>query len=132
MTPMAGHKGYGLALLIEALSGLITGAAITRQIVSWTVGDPSVATGHGAAFIAVDIGAMMPIGEFKRRADAMAQEIRQSPRAEGSTRVYLPGEIEWERRQKALVEGIILPEDVRVSAAELARELGLESPFGRP
>jgi LDH2 family malate/lactate/ureidoglycolate dehydrogenase len=44
----------------------------------------------------------------------------------------MPGEIEWERRQKALVDGIILPEDVRISVAELARELGLESPFERP
>ena len=50
---MAGHKGYGLALLIETLSAVLTGAAVTRQVVSWTVGDPSASTGHGAAFVAV-------------------------------------------------------------------------------
>jgi ureidoglycolate dehydrogenase (NAD+) len=132
LTPMAGHKGYGLALLIETLSAVLTGAAVTRQVVSWTVGDASASTGHGAAFVAVDIGAMMPIDLFKRRIDAMAREIRQSPRSEGSDRVYLPGEMEWERRQRALVEGIVLPEDVRISVAEVARELGLEFPPDRP
>ena len=82
---------------------------------------PSVPTGHGAAFVAVDIGAMMPIGEFKRRVDAMAEEIRQSPRAEGADRIYLPGEMEWERRQKALSEGIVLAggcPDLRGGAGE--------------
>jgi LDH2 family malate/lactate/ureidoglycolate dehydrogenase len=68
-----------------------------------------VPTGHGAAFVAIDIGSMMPIDEFKRRVDAMAREIRQAPRADGADRIYLPGEREWERRQKALVEGIVLP-----------------------
>jgi LDH2 family malate/lactate/ureidoglycolate dehydrogenase len=126
LTPMAGHKGYGLALLIESLSAVLTGAAITRQVVPWAVGDPSVPTGHGAAFVAIDIGAMMPIAEFKRRIGALADEIRQAPRAEGSDRVYLPGEIEWERRRRALAEGIVLPEDVRRCVRELARELGIE------
>jgi LDH2 family malate/lactate/ureidoglycolate dehydrogenase len=119
LTPMAGHKGYGLALLIESLSAVLAGAAITWQVVPWLVGDLSVPTGHGAAFIAVNVSAMMPIDEFKRRVDALVQEIRQAPRAEGSDRVYLPGEIEWERRERALVEGIVLPEDVRLSLREL-------------
>jgi L-2-hydroxycarboxylate dehydrogenase (NAD+) len=68
---------------------------------------------------------MMPIDDFKRRIDAMAREIRESPRAEGSDRIDLPGEIEWERRQRALAEGIVLPEDASLSAKELARELGV-------
>jgi len=125
LTPMAGHKGYGLALLIETLAAVLTGAAITRQVVPWMVGDPSIPTEHGAAFIAVNIADMMPINEFKRRVDTLAREIRESPRAEGADRVYLPGEIEWERRKTSLAEGIMLPQDVRRSVAELARELGI-------
>lgn len=128
LTPMAGHKGFGLAIMIETLSAVLTGAGITRQVVSWTVGDPSAATGHGAAFVAIDIGAMMPVDVFKQRMDGLAAEIRQAPRAEGSSRVYLPGEMEWERRERALAEGIHLPDDVRASLAELARELDLEPP----
>src|SRR5262245_45304833 len=35
LQPAAGHKGYGIALLIETLSAVVTGAAITRQVRSW-------------------------------------------------------------------------------------------------
>jgi ureidoglycolate dehydrogenase (NAD+) len=130
LTPMAGHKGYGLALLIETLAAVVTGAAMTREVIPWIVGDPSIPTGHGAAFIAVNVAAMMPVDAFKRRVDALAREIRESPLAEGADRVYLPGEIEWERRQRALADGIVLPEDVRHAVAELSRELGIAAPDG--
>ena len=125
LTPMAGHKGYGLALLIETLAAVLTGAAITRLVVPWIVGDPSIPTLHGAAFIALNIAAMMPIDEFKRRVDALAREIRDSPRAEGADRVYLPGEIEWGHRTKSLAEGIRLPQEVLLSLSELSRQLGI-------
>ena len=52
--------------------------------------------------------------------------MRDSPKAAGSDRVYLPGEIEWERRRKALASGIVLPDDVLMSLASLARELRIE------
>ena len=125
LTPMAGHKGYGIAVLVETLAGILTGAAITRQVGSWIVGDPTVPTEHGGAFIAINVGAMMPIESFKQRIDALGRELRASPRAEGADRVYLPGEIEWERRKAALVEGIPLPEDVWHSVEELSRELDI-------
>ena len=79
LTPMAGHKGYGLALLIETLSGLLTGAAVTWEVLSYTFADPSQPTGHGAAFLAVDIGAIVPLDQFKRRVDHVVREIRSAP-----------------------------------------------------
>lgn len=48
LQPAAAHKGFGLALMIETLSGLMTGAGVTRQIGSWLQGDPSKPTNHGA------------------------------------------------------------------------------------
>ncbi len=68
---------------------------------------------------------MMPIDVFKRRVNAMAREIRESPLKEGADRVYLPGEIEWEWHQLALVAEILVPEDIRLTLAELSRELGI-------
>jgi len=127
LTPMAGHKGYGLALFIETLSGLLTGAAFTSHVLSWSFDDPSLPTGHGAAFIAIDICAMMPGEKFKQRTDQMIQEIHDLPKAKGAERIFLPGEMEWERREKALVDGIDLPEDVIMSLRALSQELGLDA-----
>ena len=132
LTPMAGHKGYGLALLIETLAAVLTGAAMTRQVVPWIVGRPlRVRPATAPRSSRSTSAAMMPIDAFKRRVDALASEIRESPLAEGSDRVYLPGEIEWERRTKSLAEGIVLPDDVWVSVAELARELDIAPGFAQ-
>ena len=125
LTPMAGHKGYGLALMIEALAGILTGAALTRHVLSWIADDPALPTGHGGAFLAIDIAAMMPMDEFKRRVDGVCREIRAAPKAAGSDRIYLPGEIEWDRRRRALAEGIVLPDDVMQYLSALAGELGI-------
>jgi LDH2 family malate/lactate/ureidoglycolate dehydrogenase len=123
---MAGHKGYGLALLIESLSGLLTGAAFTRQILRWMIDDPTQPTGHGAAFIALDVAAFMPLAAFFQRVDALIDEIHRAPRAPGAERIYLPGEMEWERRDHALTEGIRFPDDVLESLRGLAEEFSLD------
>jgi LDH2 family malate/lactate/ureidoglycolate dehydrogenase len=125
LRPMAAHKGYGLALLIETLSAALTGAAVTRQVVSWVLDDPAVPTGHGAAFLAIDVSALMPPETFRHRIDRMAQEIRQAPKAAGAERIYLPGEMEWEQRERALAEGVLLPPDVVESITALADDLGI-------
>ena len=89
LRPMAGHKGYGIALLIETLSAVLTGALVTRQVVPWIVGDPALPTGHGAAFLAINVAALMPIEDFKRRVDGAGP---RNPRgAEGPRRrAHLP------------------------------------------
>jgi LDH2 family malate/lactate/ureidoglycolate dehydrogenase len=103
----------------------LTAGAIRTQILSWIDDDHSRPTGHCAAFIAFDVGAITPIAEFKRRVDAMIRDIRQAPKAKGAERIYLPGEMEWEKRRDALARGIPLPDDVKASLRGLADDLGM-------
>jgi ureidoglycolate dehydrogenase (NAD+) len=121
----AGHKGYGIALMIEVLAGALTDGGVRWDITSWNEGDPKVPTNHGGAFLAIDIGQIVPLPSFKRRMDEMIHAIRQTPPAKGVDRVRLPGEIEWEKRRAALVGGIPLPDDVRVSLQSAATAVGL-------
>lgn len=125
LTPFANHKGYGFALLIESLSGLLTGARITWQVGSWIWEDPTQPTGHGAAFIAIDIGAICPRDVFETRIADLIREIHASPTSEGVERVLVPHEREWNLRRKALVEGILLPSDVVGKLAGLADDVDL-------
>jgi LDH2 family malate/lactate/ureidoglycolate dehydrogenase len=126
LAPLGGYKGFGLAFMIETLAGVLTGASMSWQVLSWTFSDPSLPTGHGATFIAVNIEAFLPIASFKERMDHLIQEIHATPKAEGSERVFMPGEIEFERRAKALVDGIEFPDDVTASLRGLAADLGLD------
>lgn len=123
--PMAAHKGYGLAVLVEILTAVLTGAAITKQIKSWVLDIPEP-TNEGHAFIAIDIAAMMPLPIFQERMDGLVREIRESPLADGANHIYLPGEMEWERREAALAQGMVMPPYVLESLRGLATDVGLE------
>ena len=123
--PMAGHKGYGLALLVEVLAAVLTGGAMLKGVTSWLVSGPE-RTNQGHAFIAIDVGAIMPIQQFKERMDHVIREIKESPKTKGSERIYLPGEMEWEKRERALEQGMVLPEDVIASLSGLAEDVGLD------
>ena len=125
LLPMAGHKGYGLALLVEILAAALTGAAMTQGVASWLAGGPEV-TNQGHAFIAIDAGAIMPIRQFKARIDGLVREIRAAPKARGCERIYLPGEMEWERRQRALERGMVLPDDAVANLNGLAEDWGID------
>jgi ureidoglycolate dehydrogenase (NAD+) len=124
--PMAGHKGYGLAVMVEILTAVLTGAAVMSGVSSWVLDSPAP-TNEGHAFIAIDIAQMMPLGEFKGRMDGMIREIKAAPLAKGAERIYLPGEIELEKRDVAVVEGIMLPPDVIASLRGLAEDVGLDT-----
>lgn len=126
LQPAAGHKGYGIALLIETLAGVLSGAGVTNQVGSWLWGDASKPTNHGAAFIAIDVNAIQPISEFLGRTEAMVDEIHKAPRADGVDRLFVPGEMKWERHARALEEGIPLPSDVVASLRDAAVMTGLD------
>jgi LDH2 family malate/lactate/ureidoglycolate dehydrogenase len=129
LAPMSGHKGYGLALLVETLSSLATGAAMTHQVGSWIFGDLTQPTRHGAAFIAMDVSVIAPPGEFKRRVDELIDEIHAAPTADGIERVLVPGEREWANLRQSSETGILLPPDVAEKLLEAARESGLQPPW---
>jgi ureidoglycolate dehydrogenase (NAD+) len=125
MQPMAGYKGYGIALLIEILAGVLTGAAYTTDLKTWIIHtDAQINQGH--AFLAIDPAIMMPIDQFKARMDDLVQRVKATPTAPGASRIYLPGEMEWDRRDDALANGIPLPEDVLVYLRNMAKDWNLQ------
>lgn len=127
LAPAAGHKGYGIALLIEVLSGILTGAAFTWGIRSWMTFEPAAPTNHGAAFLAIDAAAMMPAAVFADRMEALIDEIHAALRADGVERILVPGELEWDRYRVAMAHGIDLPRDVVASLEEATRMANLAS-----
>jgi ureidoglycolate dehydrogenase (NAD+) len=123
LLPMALHKGYGLAILVETLSAIISGSAFLSGVGRW-LQDSTQKVDQGHAFIAIDVSSILPIGEFYQRIHAMTDEIQSAPKAENSDKIYLPGEIEHENRVKALAEGLTLPDYVLVNLYGLAESIG--------
>lgn len=127
--PMAGPKGYALAIVIDVLSSLLTGAGfgrhIRRQYDDWT--QPQRL---GAFCWAIDIGAFVPPEEFGRRIAEMFGEIRAVPPAEGFAKVCIPGELEAAKKRDRLAGGVPLGEGVVAELAAFGRAHGVEFPGG--
>lgn len=88
---MAGHKGYALALLVEMLSGVLSGAAIGPEIGSmYKELDRPQDVGH--FFCLLDIGAFMEPATFKGRVDATIDRLKSSRRRPGVEEILIPGE----------------------------------------
>jgi ureidoglycolate dehydrogenase (NAD+) len=124
LQPIGGYKGYGLAVLVEILCGVLTGASFLSGVQGW-INERGIAADQGHTFLAIDVKALMPLDTFKARMDAMIREIKAAPRAVGVERIYLPGEMEWERRDRALRHGLELPDYVLSNLLGLAEDVGL-------
>ena len=81
--PLVPHKGFGLALLIDALSGVLSGAGFARGVAAGTSGN----------FLwALDVEAFLPRDEFLQRMDAQLDDIKQGERLPGVEELVVPGE----------------------------------------
>ena len=126
LAPMAGHKGYGIGVLAEWLSGILAGGAVTTQVGSWLFDPPGDPTLHNAGFIVFDVAAIADPDAYAASLARFAAEVRGAAPAEGSDRVRLPGDLEWERYRHSLAAGIALPADVRAKLAEAHAIVDLE------
>lgn len=124
MLPMAGYKGAGLALMIDILCGVLTGAASNRQIVSlYDEGECPQNLGH--FFIAVDVATFMPASVFKSQVEAYIQDVCRQPRQPGVDRIYVPYEIEYEQEEESRRSGVLLSAAGWQELDELAARCGV-------
>lgn len=89
----SGYKGYGLALIVDILCGVLSGGANLTD-----VGFPHSAREADVChfFAAIKIEAFRPLKEFKRQMDTLIQTLKNAPKAKGHSRIYIAGEKEFE------------------------------------
>jgi LDH2 family malate/lactate/ureidoglycolate dehydrogenase len=123
MQPLGGYKGSGLALMVDVLCGVLSGAAFGSHIGDFYA-EPDRREGVGHFCLAIEISRLMPIDVFKARMAQMVSEIHACQPAEGVERIYVPGEIEMEIAARRQREGIPLPPDVLRELRLLGVEVG--------
>lgn len=122
------HKGYGLALVFEILTGVLTGAGFGQAHSPERLAEPGARHDLGHLFGVIDPSVFMPLSQFSARMSQLCEEIVQTPRAPGVARIYLPGELEHERQEVRLRDGIPLHDETPSALQELCDQLGIEMP----
>jgi len=125
LQPVGAHKGYGLSMLVETLSALVSGGSICRDVKSWCF-DLSSLNNACHSFIAINLNMLCPEGDFTERAEEYIDYIKNSPKTDGTSRLLVPGEMEWENYADGSKNGILLPPDVADTLEQLIKDTGLE------
>ncbi len=130
LTPVGGsreagsHKGYGLGVMVDILSGILPGAVYADLFLRTDRGARRQQdVGH--CFVAVDPSRFRPLEEFKRDMDDMFDSLKTTPPAEGQARVYVAGEPEAECEARRRRDGIPLSPALVATCARIARDLGI-------
>lgn len=118
----AGHKGYGLAIMIEAMAGALSSGGVVqppekpgRELQAFTV-------------IAIDIQAFLPLTSFTDMVDGVVDYLKSSARLDPNVEILVPNDPEIRERKRRLAEGIPIDNDTWQTIEDTARSLGVEVP----
>jgi LDH2 family malate/lactate/ureidoglycolate dehydrogenase len=114
------HKGFGLALVVDALAGVLTGANFAR--------DAAVTGGkEGQFFLAINPEVFMSLDEYCERMDSLVEQVKSSEKRPGVDEILVPGERGQRRRRELLEKGEVPLGDVTWQTLEkTCTELGVE------
>lgn len=117
-----GYKGYGLAVMVEILCGLLTGLGFGVE--------PTGRHNDGCFMAVFKVDAFRPLAEFKKEVAEFARYLNDTKPAEGFDRVYYPGEIEHLKEVDRRKNGIEVEEATFQKLRDLASGYGVADKLG--
>ena len=123
--PFGGAKGSALAMLMDLLAGVLTGANYGGDVKSLYF-DHSEPQNVGHLFIAIRPDLFVSKDEFEDRMDTFVKRAKALPKAQGFEEILIPGEPEEKTVAKRLDTGIPLTEEVIKTLQETGLEYGID------
>jgi len=121
-----GAKGYGLSLMIEILSSVLTGAMFSTGVSSmFTNFEQSGGNGH--FFIAIDISRFMDFEIYNDRMEELLNLVKDTANEDGN--VMIPGETRWEQYEYNMSNGVPLDEATAKALQGLSDKYKIPTPF---
>jgi LDH2 family malate/lactate/ureidoglycolate dehydrogenase len=127
LLPAAGHKGFGLALMIDVLTGVLSGGGWGDQVRP-LYREPDQPNDCAHLFLVIDPELLGGIDGFRQRSSALAAWVRASSTVPGVERLYLPGEIEAERGDQQRRNGVLIERSGLDGLLDAARMVGAVVP----
>jgi LDH2 family malate/lactate/ureidoglycolate dehydrogenase len=123
--PMAGHKGYAISVVMDMLSGVLTGSGFGPAVAGPYQAEKRSQAGH--LLIALKVEVFQPLPVFNARMEEMIAGLKASRLAPGAEEVFYPGEIEARNDATNRREGLSLPAETLADLRRLAEQLHLEA-----
>lgn len=124
LLPIGEYKGYGLSLVTDVLSGVMTGALFAGAVFQ---DDQNYDVGH--AMLAIRPDAFQSRSKFEERLEAFVDEIKEAAPIDPDNPVRLPGEVEFRRMEARRRDGIPVSRETVEGLRELAGDLDVAFPL---
>ena len=115
-----GYKGYGMAFLVDILSGALSGSGCASS--------PEFRGGNGVFMLTLDIARFGQIAAFKGRMEEVITKVKTSKKAPGTSEIMIPGEPEFNAEETRLRDGIFIEDPTWEKIQDISRELGIAPP----
>lgn len=126
---LAGHKGYGLAMMVEILSSIFNGGPFGWGLSGFDENEQKVPHRLGHFFIVFNIAAFSDVDAFKHLAGDLVRSMRQSGTLPNCDRIYTAGEKEFDNEQSIPQTGIAVSPRLHENLCKIANDLGIKADF---
>jgi LDH2 family malate/lactate/ureidoglycolate dehydrogenase len=122
LLPIGGHKGFALALVVDALTGPLTGGLFPWDVLA------NDHHGMGFFFLAINVGHFVPTDEFRARMDTLVRTVHAGERCAGVEAIRTPGERAAASKRARTASGIPVASLPWSDLQKLADEVGVALP----
>jgi len=120
-----GHKGYGLAVMVDILASVLSGGPFLQDVRDTTTSSARVSHFFGA----IKIDMFRDAKAFKQDMDKMLISLRTSPPVEGAERVYFAGQKEFESEKQASIRGVLLAKKIYDQLCNIGKQYNVSPPI---
>jgi LDH2 family malate/lactate/ureidoglycolate dehydrogenase len=124
LLPLGGHKGFGLAMMIEVLAATLAGGPFGPHV-GELYNNPRRPQAIGHLFMAMRIDRFRPVAEFKADMDAMIREVKAQPLAKGFEKIMVAGDPEAKTEAERREKGVPLSDAVVKDLTKLGEGVGV-------
>jgi LDH2 family malate/lactate/ureidoglycolate dehydrogenase len=122
---MGGHKGYGLATIVEILSASFQDGAFLSELHDHDKQGNLHFLRIGHFFLAINVENFLPLERFQQTTGSIARELRDSKKAPGEKKIYSAGEKSFHNTARVKREGVEIPPGVQKALNALREELNI-------
>ena len=117
---IAAQKGFGLSLVVDILSGALSGAGCTREA--------ETRPGNGIFVTVINIAGLVELAGFNKEVDRFVEYVKSAQKLPGVEEIFMPGERGFRERERRERDGIYIEEETWAQIKAVAERYQVEIP----